>query len=97
MKRSLTLVLAFLLGGGVSAFMQSSKDAVAVDPTHHNVIMDNARVRVFEVLACPSSVDGKRGAFLGAAGWASTLSSRGSEIGPSLTIDRRPEPANLSG
>jgi hypothetical protein len=53
MKRSLSLVLAFLLGGGVSAFMQKSKDAVVVDPTHHHVIMENPRVRVFEVLAKP--------------------------------------------
>jgi len=53
MKRSLTLVLAFVLGGGVSGLTQSSKDAVAVDPTHHHVIMENPRVRVFEVLAAP--------------------------------------------
>jgi hypothetical protein len=54
MKRSLTLVLAFLVGAGVSVLAQSaqsSKDAVAVDPTHHHVVMENARVRVFEVLA----------------------------------------------
>jgi quercetin dioxygenase-like cupin family protein len=53
MKRSLSLGLAFLLGGGVTALTQSSRDAVAVDPTHHNVIMENPRVRVFEVLAAP--------------------------------------------
>jgi quercetin dioxygenase-like cupin family protein len=61
MRRSLSLIVAFLLGGGVStllgggvsALMQSSKDAVAVDPTHHHVIMENPRVRVFEVLAAP--------------------------------------------
>jgi quercetin dioxygenase-like cupin family protein len=54
MKRSLTLVLAFLLGGAVSALTQSaSRDAVAVDPTHHHVIMENPRVRVFEVQAEP--------------------------------------------
>ena len=58
MKRSLTLVLAFLLGGGVTALTQtaltqSARDAVVVDPTHHHVIMDNPRVRVFEVLAAP--------------------------------------------
>jgi len=53
MKRLLTLVLAFLMGGGVTALVQSSKDAVAVDPGHHNVIMENPRVRVFEVLAAP--------------------------------------------
>jgi hypothetical protein len=53
MKRSFSLVLAFLLGGGVTALTQNVKDAVAVDPTHHHVIMENDRVRVFEVLAAP--------------------------------------------
>jgi hypothetical protein len=53
MKRSLTLVLAFLLGGAVNALTQGSRDAVAVDPTHHHVIMENPRVRVFEVMAAP--------------------------------------------
>ena len=38
---------------GVSALTQSSKDAVAVDPTHHHVVMENPRVRVVEVLAAP--------------------------------------------
>lgn len=33
MKRSLILVLAFLLGEGLTALTQSSRDAVAVDPT----------------------------------------------------------------
>jgi quercetin dioxygenase-like cupin family protein len=51
MKRSLMLALACLMGASTHA--QSSKDAVAVDPTHHHVIMDNDRVRVFEVLAKP--------------------------------------------
>jgi quercetin dioxygenase-like cupin family protein len=53
MKRSLTLVLAFLLGGALTAVTQGSRDAVALDPTHHHVIMENPRVRVFEVLAAP--------------------------------------------
>jgi quercetin dioxygenase-like cupin family protein len=53
MNRSLSLVVAFLLGGAVTALTQSSKDAVDVDPTHHHVIMDNPRVRVFEVMAKP--------------------------------------------
>ncbi|MGH9314021.1 MAG: cytoplasmic protein [Vicinamibacterales bacterium] len=55
MKRSLTLLLAFFLGGGLTALTQSSKDAVAVDPTHHHVIMENDRARVFEVLAAPGA------------------------------------------
>jgi quercetin dioxygenase-like cupin family protein len=53
MKRSLALVAAFLLGGGVNALTQSMKDAVEVDPTHHHVILENPRVRVFEVMAAP--------------------------------------------
>ena len=53
MKRWLTLVVAFLLGAGVHALTQGSRDAVALDPTHHHVIMENPRVRVFEVLAAP--------------------------------------------
>jgi quercetin dioxygenase-like cupin family protein len=51
MKRSFSLVVAFLLGGAVTAVTQSSKDAVEIDPTHHHVIMENPRVRVFEVMA----------------------------------------------
>jgi hypothetical protein len=54
MKRSLSLVLAFVLGGAVTALtQQASRDAVALDPTHHHVIMENPRVRVFEVQAEP--------------------------------------------
>lgn len=57
MKRSLTLLCAFFVGASVSALTQSahtaqsSRDAVAVDPAHHHVVMENERVRVFEVLA----------------------------------------------
>ena len=53
MKRSLMLTLVFLMGAPLSTHAQSSKDAVAVDPTPHHVIMENDRVRVFEVLAKP--------------------------------------------
>ena len=51
MKKAPSLVLAFLLGGGATAVTQSMKDAVEVDPTHHHVILENPKVRVFEVMA----------------------------------------------
>lgn len=53
MKRSVLLVVAVLTGVSAIAQAQGSKDAVVVDPTHHHVIMENDRVRVFEVLAKP--------------------------------------------
>lgn len=55
MKKSVVLVLVFLLGGARAVTGQSSRDAVAVDPTHHHVIMENDHVRVFEVLAAPGA------------------------------------------
>lgn len=51
MKRALSLVLAFLVGGAVTALTQTSKDAVEIDPAHHHVVLDNPRVRAYEVLA----------------------------------------------
>ena len=53
MKGSLGLVLLFLLGGAASAVGQDARDAVALDPTHHHVILENDHVRIFEVLAAP--------------------------------------------
>ena len=53
MKRSTMLVVAVLMAVPVSLQGQAAKDAVVVDPTHHHVIMENDRVRVFEVLAEP--------------------------------------------
>ena len=65
MKRVLPLVLAFLLGLAVAAGSQNilapstsaqaasqrAPDAVAIDPDHHNVVMENDHARVFEVRA----------------------------------------------
>ena len=51
MKSSLGLVLLFLLGGAATAVGQDARDAVALDPTHHHVILENDHVRVFEALA----------------------------------------------
>lgn len=51
MKRSLGLILLALFGGTPEAIGQDARDAVALDPDHHHVIMENDHVRVFEVLA----------------------------------------------
>jgi quercetin dioxygenase-like cupin family protein len=53
MKRSIGLSAAIFAAAAGTALAQGAKDAVAVDPTHHHVIMENERVRVFEVLAAP--------------------------------------------
>ncbi len=53
MKRSIRFAAAVLAALAGTAHAQGSKDAVAVDPAHHHVIMENDRVRVFEVLAAP--------------------------------------------
>lgn len=43
------LLLVFSSGLGA----QESRDAVALDPTHHNVLFENDHVRVFRALASP--------------------------------------------
>jgi quercetin dioxygenase-like cupin family protein len=53
MKGSLGPALLFLLAGAATAVGQDSRDAVALDPTHHHVILENDHVRIFEVLAAP--------------------------------------------
>ncbi|HKY60553.1 MAG TPA: hypothetical protein VJP59_06025 [Gemmatimonadota bacterium] len=53
MKRSLGMVLLFLSGGPATAIGQDARDAVALDPTHHHVILENDDVRIFEVLGAP--------------------------------------------
>lgn len=53
MKRSLGLVLLLLFGAAPAATAQDARDAVALDPTHHHVILENDHVRVFEVLGAP--------------------------------------------
>lgn len=52
MKRCLGLVLLALFGA-TEALGQDARDAVALDPTHHHVVLENDYVRVFEVLAAP--------------------------------------------
>jgi quercetin dioxygenase-like cupin family protein len=53
MNRSLGLALLLLFGGAPAAMGQDARDAVALDPTHHHVILENDHVRVFEVLGAP--------------------------------------------
>ena len=40
-------------GTAPGAVARAANDPVTVDPAHHHVIMENAHVRVFEVLASP--------------------------------------------
>ncbi len=52
MRRLIGLLLAFILGVGLTAARaQKVKDAVAVDPDVHNVVLENEHVRVFEARA----------------------------------------------
>ncbi|MEX1185375.1 MAG: hypothetical protein WEA80_02185 [Gemmatimonadaceae bacterium] len=44
-------LLLLLLSSGAAA--QGSRDAVALDPSHHNVLFENDHVRVFRALASP--------------------------------------------
>ncbi|MEO6331887.1 MAG: hypothetical protein ABIV11_06575 [Gemmatimonadaceae bacterium] len=55
MKTRLCLVLPIVLLGAPAALAQSAPDAVAVDPTHHQVFLENDHVRVFQVLAAPGA------------------------------------------
>jgi len=54
MRRPLHLLLVSALAPGALA-AQAVRDAVAADPTHHNVILENEHVRVFEAMAAPGS------------------------------------------
>jgi hypothetical protein len=52
MRRIVVVVVAFCLGLGVAtALAQRPRDAVAVDPDVHNVVMENEHVRIFEARA----------------------------------------------
>lgn len=51
MKRYLGIALSFLVGMGLVAAAQRARDAVAIDPDVHNVLMENEHVRVFEARA----------------------------------------------
>lgn len=49
------LLVAMVATMAFGAQAQGARDAVAVDPTHHHVILENDRVRVFEVVANPGA------------------------------------------
>lgn len=53
MRNRLSFVVSLLIAAPVIAAAQGSPDAVAVDPTHHNVLFENDHVRVFRALASP--------------------------------------------
>lgn len=55
MKTSSLLLGIVFATAAVGAQAQDSRDAVAVDPTHHHVVLENDRVRVFEALASPGA------------------------------------------
>jgi quercetin dioxygenase-like cupin family protein len=54
MKNRLSFVVPLLLLSSVAG-AQGPRDAVAVDPTHHNVLFENDHVRVFRALASPGA------------------------------------------
>ena len=53
MKRNLGLTLSLVVGMGLSAWAQKSRDAVAIDPDVHHAVLENEHVRVFEAKASP--------------------------------------------
>lgn len=53
MRKRLSVVVGLLLATAATAAGQRAPDAVAVDPTHHNVLFENEHVRVFRALASP--------------------------------------------
>jgi quercetin dioxygenase-like cupin family protein len=53
MKRYVGIVLSLLVGIALMAAAQRAKDAVAIDPDNHNVVLENAHARVLEVRAAP--------------------------------------------
>lgn len=55
MKVRFALVPLALLFVAFSAPAQTAPDAVDVDPTHHQVFLENDHVRVFQVLAAPGA------------------------------------------
>jgi len=57
MKRTVGIVLGlvFVASAAPAAMAQNAPDAVAVDPSHHNVILENDHVRVFEAMAAPGA------------------------------------------
>jgi hypothetical protein len=55
MKKGLALALGVVICGATGVLAQGPRDAVAVDPTHHHVVLENDHVRVWEALATPGA------------------------------------------
>jgi quercetin dioxygenase-like cupin family protein len=53
MRKCMTTVAAMVFAASAPVAAQRAPDAVAVDPTHHNVLFENDHVRVFRALASP--------------------------------------------
>ena len=53
MRNRFCIAVSMMLAVPVGAIAQASPDAVAVDPTHHHVLLENEHVRVFRALASP--------------------------------------------
>jgi beta-alanine degradation protein BauB len=51
----LSFVAAGIMAVAPDALAQRAPDAVAVDPTHHNVVFENDHVRVFRAMAGPGA------------------------------------------
>lgn len=55
MRKHFGTVALMLLATSLTAGAQGAPDAVTVDPTHHNLLMENDHVRVFRALASPGA------------------------------------------
>ena len=55
MRNRLSIALSLMMTLPLVAGAQGAPDAVAVDPTHHNVLFENDHVRVFRALASPGA------------------------------------------
>lgn len=53
MRRTLSVVISFVVGAVLVVAAQRARDAVAIDPDVHNVVMENEHVRIFEAKAAP--------------------------------------------
>jgi hypothetical protein len=51
MKRHWVIAFSFLVGMVLVAAAQRARDAVAIDPDVHNLVLENEHVRVFEARA----------------------------------------------
>lgn len=55
MKTRLSVAVSLMLAVPLAVDAQGAPDAVAVDPAHHHVLLENDHVRVFRALASPGA------------------------------------------